>query len=193
MAQNYTGSIAGLDGGQWVTAYANTVAALSTNFSGTSAPSTPIAGQWWLDTTTNQLKLRNAANDAWIPAMRFPVKIDERSMSSPASFNAFLNCPVPGATIEAVRILSTTTTSSSDGTDNYTFDVYNVTDSHSLFSSAPTTNGSEIPANTAYDLTPNQNNTITADDVLEFRCTVNGSPTPITRLSVEVVWIWLVS
>lgn len=34
--------------------------------SGTSAPATTYAYQFWADTTTGILKLRNAANDAWI-------------------------------------------------------------------------------------------------------------------------------
>ena len=37
----------------------------STN-SGTAAPSTTIAYQYWYDTTNNILKLRNANNDGWI-------------------------------------------------------------------------------------------------------------------------------
>jgi len=195
MAQNLTTDISGQDGGTWKTTYNNTTAALLSSMSGTTEPGSGVrtGGTPWLDTTTNQVKIRNAGDTEWVPTMRYPVKIDERDMSSPASFNAFLTCPAQGATIEKVRIQSTTATTSSDGTDNYTFDVYNVTDSHSLFGTAPTTNGSEIVANTPYDMTPDQNNTITEDDCLEFRVTVNGSPTPLTRMSVEVVWIWLVA
>jgi hypothetical protein len=40
--------------------------ALVTLSSGTSAPSTTFAGQWWHDTTAGLLKLRNAANSAWL-------------------------------------------------------------------------------------------------------------------------------
>jgi len=43
----------------------NNFAALKSSFSGTSAPSNPIAGMWWFDTTANILKLRNEANNAW--------------------------------------------------------------------------------------------------------------------------------
>jgi hypothetical protein len=44
----------------------NQLAALGTLQSGASAPSTTFAYQWWADTTTGLLKIRNAANNAWI-------------------------------------------------------------------------------------------------------------------------------
>lgn len=44
----------------------NALLAIVSNNSGASAPSTTFAYQWWADTTTGQLKLRNAANSAWI-------------------------------------------------------------------------------------------------------------------------------
>lgn len=39
---------------------------LIANFSAASAPGTPIAYQWWQDTTTGTLKVRNGANSAWL-------------------------------------------------------------------------------------------------------------------------------
>jgi hypothetical protein len=44
----------------------NALAAIVSNNSGSSEPSTKYAYQWWADTTTGQLKLRNSANNAWI-------------------------------------------------------------------------------------------------------------------------------
>ena len=44
----------------------NALAAIVSNNSGATAPSTTYAYQWWADTTAAQLKLRNAANDGWI-------------------------------------------------------------------------------------------------------------------------------
>lgn len=44
----------------------NALAAIVSQNSGASAPSTTYAYQWWADTTTGLLKLRNAANSAWI-------------------------------------------------------------------------------------------------------------------------------
>ena len=44
----------------------NSLSAIVSNNSGSSAPSTTYAYQWWYDTSTNILKIRNADNDAWI-------------------------------------------------------------------------------------------------------------------------------
>jgi hypothetical protein len=44
----------------------NGLAAIVSNNSGATQPSTTYAYQWWSDTTTGLLKLRNAANNAWI-------------------------------------------------------------------------------------------------------------------------------
>ena len=41
-------------------------AALKSSFSGPNAPSNPIAGMWWLDTTAHILKQRNEVNNAWL-------------------------------------------------------------------------------------------------------------------------------
>ena len=42
------------------------LAAIVSNNSGATEPATMYAYQWWADTTTNLLKLRNSANSAWI-------------------------------------------------------------------------------------------------------------------------------
>jgi hypothetical protein len=44
----------------------NGLAAIVSQNSGVAQPSTTYAYQWWADTTTGLLKLRNAANNAWI-------------------------------------------------------------------------------------------------------------------------------
>jgi hypothetical protein len=44
----------------------NALAAIVSQNSGASEPSTTYAYQWWADTTAGVLKLRNAANNAWI-------------------------------------------------------------------------------------------------------------------------------
>ena len=44
----------------------NGLAAIVSQNSGSTQPSTTYAYQWWADTTTGLLKLRNAANNAWI-------------------------------------------------------------------------------------------------------------------------------
>jgi len=44
----------------------NSLSAIASNNSGATEPSTTYAYQWWYDTSSNILKLRNADNDAWI-------------------------------------------------------------------------------------------------------------------------------
>ena len=44
----------------------NVLQAIASNNSGTSAPSTTYANQFWYDTTNNKLYQRNEDNDAWI-------------------------------------------------------------------------------------------------------------------------------
>ena len=44
----------------------NGLAAIVSQNSGATLPSTTYAYQWWADTTTGLLKIRNAANSAWI-------------------------------------------------------------------------------------------------------------------------------
>ena len=44
----------------------NGLAAIVSQNSGAAQPSTTYAYQWWADTTTGLLKIRNAANIAWI-------------------------------------------------------------------------------------------------------------------------------
>ncbi len=44
----------------------NALSAIVSNNSGSTEPATTFAFQWWADTNASQLKLRNAANDAWI-------------------------------------------------------------------------------------------------------------------------------
>lgn len=44
----------------------NALVALASNSSGTSAPSTTYANQFWYETDTNKLQIRNEANSAWI-------------------------------------------------------------------------------------------------------------------------------
>lgn len=44
----------------------NALAAIVSNNSGASEPTTTFANMWWYDTTNNKLKFRNEANSAWI-------------------------------------------------------------------------------------------------------------------------------
>lgn len=70
----------------------NALMALATNSSGPSAPSVPLAAQWWADTTNNVMKFRNNANDAWIELF----ELDTGTIVQPVTVEA-----VPVGTIVA--------------------------------------------------------------------------------------------
>nr|BAR29297.1 unnamed protein product [uncultured Mediterranean phage uvMED] len=53
----------------------NALSAISSNNSGSSEPSTMYAYEWWIDTSSNVLKLRNSSNNAWI-TMPFSITAD---------------------------------------------------------------------------------------------------------------------
>ena len=68
----------------------NMALAISSNNSGSSAPSTTYAYLWWLDTSANVLKLRNSANNAWI--------------TMPFSVTASNTVDINGGTIDGTNI-----------------------------------------------------------------------------------------
>ena len=61
------------------------LAALFTNHSGSSEPSTTYAYQWWADTNANVLKLRNSSNDGWVTLRELDgtMLIEDGSAASP--------------------------------------------------------------------------------------------------------------
>ena len=61
------------------------LAAIVSNNSNSSAPTTTYAYQWWADTTANILKIRNSANDAWISLFTLAGGVD---VDSASNFNA---------------------------------------------------------------------------------------------------------
>lgn len=71
-------------------------AAIVSNNSNATAPATTYAYQWWADTTTGLLKIRNAANSAWV------------TVGTLASTNLGL-ASLAGATFTGDVILGTTT------------------------------------------------------------------------------------
>lgn len=59
-------NVANTDGATFRADINAALAALFGNSSGTTAPSTTVAYQFWADTTTGLLKIRNAANSNWV-------------------------------------------------------------------------------------------------------------------------------
>ena len=63
----------------------NALAAIVSNNSNATSPATTYAFQFWADTTTGQLKIRNAANSAWITLMELDgtMLMEDGSASAP--------------------------------------------------------------------------------------------------------------
>ena len=58
--------IANQSGAAFRTDLNNALAAVQSNNSNSSSPATTVAYQWWADTSAGVMKIRNAANNAWI-------------------------------------------------------------------------------------------------------------------------------
>ena len=72
----------------------NALAAIVSNNSNATSPATTYAYQWWADTTTGQLKLRNSANNAWITIFELDgtMLMEDGSVSAPGlAFASDLN------------------------------------------------------------------------------------------------------
>lgn len=66
----------------------NALQALASLSSGADAPSTTYANQLWYETDTNQLKMRNEADDAWITLLELDQTNDRVEKIEAVDFNA---------------------------------------------------------------------------------------------------------
>ena len=97
-------------------------------------------------------------------------------------------------TISDVYIISDTASTGSSGSVSWTFQIVNKTASVNLLSTAKTTNGAEIAADTRYALGVDQNHTpgtgsgtlLDAGDVLELQITKAGGATTLAEVMVQV-------
>ena len=64
----------------------NALAAIVSNNSSSSEPSTTYAYQWWADTNANLLKIRNSANNGWITLRELDgtMLVEDGSLAAPA-------------------------------------------------------------------------------------------------------------
>ena len=98
----------------------NALAAIVSQNSGATEPATTYAYQWWADTTAGLLKLRNAANNAWITLRELDgtLTIEDGTASSPGlAFADDLNTGIYSPSADQLGIttggtvrLTTTTT-----------------------------------------------------------------------------------
>ncbi len=171
---------------------------LQDNFASATAPASPVAGQWWLDTSGSPrvLKMRNAANSAWITIIPNADTTGgglERIISVPvpigtisATDNKYLWIAGPGTVTISDVVLVSETGVASHATDKWDFQVRNLTASVNLRSSAKTTNGAAITADTAYALGLDQNLSPSSGAVLQLQMTKGGSAGNLTELIAVV-------
>ena len=89
--------IANQSGAAFRTDLNNALAAIQSNNSNSSSPSTTVAYQWWADTTNGVLKIRNSANNAWVELFQLDgtLTLEDGSASTPAlAFRDDLNTGV---------------------------------------------------------------------------------------------------
>lgn len=167
--------------------------ALRTDFEGSTAPGSTVPYAKWADSASGVVKRRNAADDGDVVeapllenAGRMTVRIDvEGGLTASEDFFALV--PISGFVVEKLILVSDTTTSGSDGSNHWSFQVANLAQAVDLFATAPDTNGSEVTADTAYVLTPDQNEAVAANDVLELQVVKTGTPTNMNRATFLLI------
>lgn len=167
-----------------ISAIPDNFATLLTKFSGGTAPSTTFAFQWWYDTSTGLLKIRNSTNSAWV-VVGLSATIFELGALS-ASRNLYLTTSPRTHYVMGCVVVSDTATTGSGAGNRWDFQIRNKTAAVNLLIAAKTTNGAEIAVDTPYAVTADQNQQPAALAVLELQITKTGSPTsPLARVSVE--------
>jgi hypothetical protein len=123
----------------------NALAAIVSNNSGATEPATMYAYQWWADTSTGLLKLRNAANNAWITLRELDgtLTIEAGTVSAPGlAFASDLNTGVFSAGADQLAIATngvervewgTSEVVFNDGGANYDFRIEGDTNSSLFF------------------------------------------------------------
>lgn len=152
----------------------NVLDAIVSNNSSTTEPTTTYAYMWWVDTTNNLLKFRNAANDGWITVgASNATNLGLATLASPsftgtATFAGDVllsgtgQIDLPAGT-EAQRSSSPTSGMLRFNTDSSSFEGYNGTAWGSIGGGATGGGGDAIfyengqTVNTSYELTANTN------------------------------------
>jgi hypothetical protein len=123
----------------------NALAAIVSQNSGATEPATMYAYQWWADTSTGLLKLRNAANNAWITLRELDgtLTIEAGTVSAPGlAFASDLNTGIYSPSADQVAITTngvervewgTSEVVFNDGGTNYDFRIEGDTNSSLFF------------------------------------------------------------
>ena len=135
----------------------NAILAVVSNSSGDAEPSTTYANQWWYETDTNTLKIRNEANDGWVDVITL-----DASMTAAASELNQLDAITRGSILygnasgETARLAAggAGTVLSSDGTDlSWAAATPTLTRGQIIYSNASGTTAALAPGTTGQVLT----------------------------------------
>lgn len=107
-----------------------------------------------------------------------------------ATDNDFIFVAPSAAVISQISLVteSSPTGLTQNAATNWTFQVANLTLGSNLLAQTVSTVTNGFTANTVYDLTPDQNLTLTANDVLQLQATLTGGAGTLTNSSVIVEW-----
>ena len=98
---------------------------------------------------------------------------------------------IKGIGIDDVILLSDKATSSSDSSNNYEFQVVNLTNQEDLLATEVSTFGNEIQGDNIFSIKPDQNNSnLGAGTVIELQITKNASATDLSSAEVIAVVYW---
>jgi hypothetical protein len=183
----------------------NCLEALRSHFSGSAEPSSPVAYQSWADTSTGFLKIRNAANNAWINLAPLAASVGlyvPQSEFKVASLSATTTLKLGAAkyagNVKRLVLLGETASTSSSGnewrpmlrkrtnaTPGTPVDLFSATVG-TFTALGGVGGGVEFVAFKVLTFTPNQNATVALDDVLELVLTKAGTATTLVNFSAWV-------
>tara|TARA_R100000988_G_scaffold40089_1_gene19870 strand:+ start:200 stop:1540 length:1341 start_codon:yes stop_codon:yes gene_type:complete len=99
--------LANASGAAFRTDLNNALAAIVSNNSNSSEPATKYAYQWWADTNTGTLKIRNSANNGWVELLQLDgtLTLEDGSASTPAlAFRDDLNTGIYSDGADVINI-----------------------------------------------------------------------------------------
>lgn len=164
--------------------------ALQSAYSGSSAPASPVAGQFWYDTAGSVLKVYYSGGWVELGPITQPLTTREivayRGALS-GTITIPLVAPYGNATVLDVYLISDTATSGSDGSNRWEFQLQNADTTNTLLATSKKTDSAEIAIGTLYKVTPDQNQGLVADQRLQLVITKTGTPTSLSSAVVTIV------